>query len=91
AHAEFAQGLARRMKNEIQGDLPAKLAAGHRITTSRPPTPERLAELTALYQKLHAQYSADPALMKGMAGTPDGAAFTVLASVLLNLDEAVVK
>jgi hypothetical protein len=91
AHAEFAQGLARRMKNEIQGDFPAKLAAGHRITTSRPPNPERLAELAALYQKLHAQYSADPSLMAGMAGTPDGAAFTVLASVLLNLDEAVVK
>jgi hypothetical protein len=29
--------------------------------------------------------------MKGMAGTPDGAAFTVVASVLLNLDEALIR
>ncbi|MCU0795481.1 MAG: PSD1 and planctomycete cytochrome C domain-containing protein [Akkermansiaceae bacterium] len=91
AHAEFAQGLARRMKNEFPGDLAAKLAAGHRVTTSRLPNPERLAELTALYQELHSQYTADPKRMAGMAGTPDGAALTVLASVLLNLDEAIVK
>jgi hypothetical protein len=75
AHAEFAEALARRMKEEIPGDIATKLAAGHRITTSRQPRPERLAELLALYQKLE---------------TKDNA-FTVLASVLLNLDDALVK
>jgi hypothetical protein len=75
AHAEFAEALARRMQDEIPGDIAAKLAAGHRITTSRQPRPERLAELLALYQKL---------------GNSENA-FTVLASVLLNLDEALVK
>jgi hypothetical protein len=75
AHAEFAEALARRMKEEIPGDIAAKLAAGHRITTSRHPRPERLAELLVLYQKLETSENA----------------FTVLASVLLNLDDALVK
>jgi hypothetical protein len=75
AHAEFAEALARRIKEEIPGDIAAKLAAGHRITTSRQPSGERLAELVALYQKLETRENA----------------FTVLASVLLNLDDALVK
>jgi hypothetical protein len=91
AFAEFAQGLARRMKNEFPGDLAAKIAAGHRATTSRNPDSERLAKLVELFQELEAQYIAEPDLKTGMAGTPDGAAFTVVASVLLNLDDALTK
>ena len=91
AHAEFAQGLARRMKHEIEGSIQEKIAAGFRITTSRRPSADRLVELVNVYQKLEADYQANPATMKGMANTPDGAAFIVLASILLNLDEAVVK
>jgi hypothetical protein len=91
AHTEFAQGLARRMNDDIRGDLAAKLAAGHRITTSRIPTPERLAELTLLYSKFQADYTAKPDLKQDGASTPADAAMTVLASILLNLDDAVVK
>lgn len=91
AFAEFAQGLARRMKNDLPGDLAAKIAGGHRIATSRLPSAERLASLTELFKELEELYTADPDLKEGMAGTADGAAFTVLASVLLNLDEALVK
>jgi hypothetical protein len=75
AHAEFAQALGRRMEQEIPGDLPAKLAAGHRITTSRWSDDERLAELVTLHRKTENRH--------------DG--YTTLASVLLNLDEALVK
>ena len=91
AHVEFAQALARRMKYETEGPLAEKLATGHRITTSRQPAPERLEKLVALYQEIEAGYTADPATLQGMAGTPDGGAFTILASVLLNLDEALNK
>ncbi len=75
AYIEFAETLGHRMAKEIPGDLATKLATGHRITTSRLPTETRLAELVDLYQKIE-----DPEK-----------AFTVLASVLLNLDEALVK
>ncbi|MFM2221077.1 MAG: hypothetical protein RLZZ553_825 [Verrucomicrobiota bacterium] len=91
AHAEFAQALARRMKNEFAGDLKSKIATGYRATTSRRPSADRLQELENVYQKLEADYRGNPASMQDMAGTPDGAAFTVLASILLNLDESVVK
>jgi len=91
AFHECAQGLARRMKYDSTGDLDARLALGYRIATSRVATPERLAELRDLFQKLEKDYAADPASMKGMAGTPDGAAFTVVAWVLLNLDEALIR
>jgi hypothetical protein len=91
AFHECAQGLARRMKYDAAGDLDARLSLGYRMATSRTITPERLAELRGLFQKLEKDYAADPELMKGMAGTPDGAAFTVVASVLLNLDEALIR
>jgi hypothetical protein len=91
AFTEFAQGLARRMKYDASGDLKERLALGYRLATSKLPTPDRVAELEALYTKLEKTYAADPSLRQGMAGTPDGAAYTVVASVLLNLDEALIR
>ena len=91
AFAEAAQGLARRMKYDIEGTVAEKLATGYRIATARPPTQERLDELVGLYDKLEAQYQSEPKLMAGMAGTPDGAAFTIVAQVILNLDEVLTK
>jgi hypothetical protein len=75
AHVEFAQALGRRMELEIPGDLATKLATGHRIATSRLPDEKRLAGLVALFRKME----------------PRGNAHTTIASVLLNLDEALVK
>ncbi len=91
AFAEAAKGLARRMKYGTAGDVPAKLATGYRITTARDPSPEKLKELVSLYSNLEAQFSSRPELRKGMAGTADGAAFTIVAQILLNLDEVLSK
>jgi hypothetical protein len=63
------------MKVAAPNDLKAAIAHGYRLTTSREITPDRSAELTALYQKI--------------ATSPD--ALTVVASVLLNLDEALTR
>ncbi|MCW1883549.1 PSD1 and planctomycete cytochrome C domain-containing protein [Luteolibacter flavescens] len=91
AFHECSKGLARLMKYGTTGDTDARLSAGYRTATSRAITPDRLAELRTLFLKLEKDYAADPDLMKGMAGTPDGAAYTVVASVLLNLDEALIR
>ncbi|MBK1827958.1 PSD1 and planctomycete cytochrome C domain-containing protein [Haloferula rosea] len=91
AFNECAKGLARVMKYGTEGDIDAKLAAGYRQATSRTITPDRLSELRSLYNRLESEYKADPATMAMMAGTPDGAAFTVVGSVILNLDEALTR
>ncbi|QTN32129.1 DUF1553 domain-containing protein [Akkermansiaceae bacterium] len=91
AFHECSQALARRMKNEAQGSASDRISFAYRAVTSRPITPDRLTELTALYDELEKTYSSDPTLMKGLAGTPDGAAYTVVASVLQNLDEAITR
>lgn len=89
AFHECAQALARRMKFDTDGSLEKKLSLGYRAATSRSITPDRLQELTKLYNTLEQDYKTQPKLLEGLAGTPDGAALTVVASVLLNLDEAV--
>ncbi|QJE94856.1 PSD1 and planctomycete cytochrome C domain-containing protein [Luteolibacter luteus] len=91
AFHECAQGLARRMKYDASGSIDDRLSRGYRIATSRQITPDRLSELKNLFTKLEKDYAAQPELMKGMAGTSDGAAYTVVASVLLNLDEALIR
>ena len=91
AFNECAQGLARRMKHEAPGGVDERLALGFRLATSREVSPDRLEELRTLFSKLEATYADDPSLRQGMASTPDGAAYTVVASVLLNLDEALVR
>ncbi len=89
--AECAQGLARRMKYQTDGCLEDKLKAGYLVAAGHEAAAGRIEELKALYQKMEKHYAANPAELKGLAGTPDGAAFTVVAGVLLNLDEVLTK
>ena len=89
--AEAAAGLARRMKYLVEGTVAERLATGYRIATAREPDPDRLAELVGLFDKLEAEYKSKPELKQGMAGTPDGAAYTIVAQVILNLDEVLTK
>jgi hypothetical protein len=52
-------------------------------------TPERLKQLTALYRKLETGFTQSPDPKAG--ATPQIAALGVVSSVLLNLDEAMVR
>lgn len=91
AFIEAAKGLARRMKYEADGDVASRIEEGYRIATARPPSKEQLGELVGLFDKLESQYASQPELKQGMAGTPDGAAYTIVAQVILNLDEVLSK
>jgi len=91
AFAEFSAGLARRMKYKTEGTPEEKIAFGYRIATSQRPDAGTLALLVETFKDLEKTYKANPKQMVGMAGTPDGAAYTVLASLLLNLDAAITK
>lgn len=89
AFHECAQVLARRMASAPNESVGERISLGYRAATSKRITPDRLAELTKLFAALEKDYQADPKLLKGLAHTPEAAALTVVASVLINLDEAV--
>ncbi len=89
AFDECARALASWMEKLPTATTEGKLASGYRRVTSRTATPERIKQLAALYQKLEADYTKLPDPKAGP--TPQASALLVAASVLLNLDEAMVR
>ena len=72
------------------GQIMAKegLEAGFRRVTARLPNPDEKKRLLALRTSLDKKYKADPAAAKKVGGN---AAWTMVANVLLNMDEAITK
>jgi hypothetical protein len=100
AFFEMAKGLARRMLVEATGDAAARAAYGFRICTSRRPAAAEVDRLVALYRGQLARYAPDPAASRRVsrgfedvaASQPaEFAAWTIVANVLLNLDETLTK
>lgn len=101
AFVEAAQALARRMVGQAT-DNRDRTIYGFRLCVSRPPEPREVDSLLSLYQKEEVRFSRDidaavelaPAVLgkrpKGVV-VPELAAWTVVANVLLNLDETVSK
>jgi hypothetical protein len=101
-YLEAARMLAERMMTE-GGSPPAdRVIHGFRLATSRRPSPEELTLLTDLLEEQRARFAADrPAAAALLAvgehprnnrlETPELAAYAVVASTLLNMDEAVTK
>ncbi|MGL6074965.1 MAG: PSD1 and planctomycete cytochrome C domain-containing protein [Fimbriiglobus sp.] len=91
-YVEAAVALA-RLGLKANGDDTAKLNALFRQATSRLPTDAEANRLLALLKKAQAKYSADPALTKAFLpdATPDLAAWSLVGSVVLNLDEMLMK
>jgi hypothetical protein len=98
---ECANGLARRMLTEANGDAKARAAHGFRLCVSRKPSDAELQALVALYEETREKYERDPGAAERLAlvlrpakATLDPAelaAWTVIANVLLNLDETINK
>ncbi|HEX6985732.1 MAG TPA: DUF1553 domain-containing protein, partial [Planctomycetaceae bacterium] len=100
-YVEAAQGLARRIAAS-SGSPAEKAAYGLRCCVARPATELETAALVRLYDDAKAEYAADPGAAMKMATDPLGplpegadaaehAAWTVVANVLLNLDETLAK
>ncbi len=79
-----------------------RLITGFRAVTSRYPNEEELTELTAIFDSLSKSYSADPQAVLALLEVGESsrnesldpaelAAWTVLSSLLLNLDEAITR
>jgi hypothetical protein len=102
AFVEAAQGLARSIIADGGDSLQSRLTYGFRRCLARPPQRQEMERLTQLYDDLLAGYRRDEQAAEQMAIRPLGphnlavdhaelAAWTVIANVLLNLDELLAK
>ena len=89
--AECAAALGRRMKNEQPGTLDEKLAHGYLLATGTEADAARVGDLRSLFQSVQQDYWAHPDDLTDAMPTPDDAAFTMVATALLNLDEVIMK
>ena len=88
--AECARALGQRIR-QAEGALDDKLRHGYLLATCREPDDARLGELRSLFERMQSVYWARPAEAAELGLEPDDAAFTMVATVLLNLDEVVMK
>ncbi len=101
-YVEAAQALARRMMAAGGSSPPERLTYGFRSCLARPPAEAERARLLALYEQTRERLAKTPADAAKLATDPLGpapagadvtelAAWTVVANVLLNLDETLMK
>jgi hypothetical protein len=101
-YVEAAQALARRAMEKGGKSSEGRAAFAFRACLVRPPTEAEVTRLVKLFDDARAKFAADAAkaarfatdplgpLPKGTAAA-DAAAWTVVASVILNLDEMLMK
>ncbi|GIW91425.1 MAG: hypothetical protein KatS3mg109_1857 [Pirellulaceae bacterium] len=100
-YVEAAQALARRLLREASS-TEERVVRGFRICLGRRPSAEEQQRLVALYQSACEQLAQKPQQAVQLAGTPgnetapppdpvEAAAWTVVANVMLNLDEFLMK
>jgi hypothetical protein len=101
-YVEAARKLAERLLTEAADDPDARIALAFRLCTARPPSGAERALLRELFQQQIAAYRDDPdaALKLLRVGesprnesldVSELAAWTMVASTILNLDETVTK
>lgn len=84
-YMEAAKALASRMRGE---SLDERLKLGFKLCTARLPSASEVRRLRDLYGGLQIKYRNDPEAAKKLG---DDAAMTVVANVLLNLDETITR
>jgi hypothetical protein len=99
---EAAQALARRIVTEGGNDTESRLQFAYRLCLARPADANDVTALCAVFEKALALYRSDAALATSMATDPIGAApkdadvpslaaWTVVANVVMNLDEFLMR
>jgi len=97
---EAARVLAQRVMNEADAKPQDRLTLAFRLVTSRPPSEEEMKILLTGWQAHLEQYRSDPKSAEKLISSGDApldkslnpielAAYTTMASLILNLDEAV--
>jgi hypothetical protein len=93
AFFEAAQALARRIAEQGGTDARSRAIYGFRLCTSRRPSAAELDQILTGFESEHAFFSQHPQDAAKLAGDGDAemAAWTMVANVLLNLDETLSK
>jgi hypothetical protein len=101
AFVQAAAALARRILTEVKGDEKDRAAHGFRLCLARTPRPAELEVLLELYRENREKYRKNVAAAKLLAAADlppapaldpaELAAWTVVANVLLNLDETITR
>jgi hypothetical protein len=86
---EAGIALGRRMIAEGGGTSDGRLALGFRLVTGRTPTAAEADLLTRALDRHLARYTKDPAAAQSLAGSAEQAAYAMVGSTLLNLDESI--
>jgi hypothetical protein len=94
-----ARALAKRLQSEGGETLADRIAFGFRLTVARPPSPGELSKVSEFYARQLKAYEDDNASANQAIGAKPGtvpdapqlAALTMVANVLLNMDEALTK
>src|SRR5262249_5830351 len=101
-YVEAAQALARRIAREGGASTEERARFGLRLVLCRPPTPEQVKRIAELFTTERDHYRKDAKAATALATEPlgplpsgldpaEGAAWTVVANVLLNLDGVLTK
>ncbi|MDB5357916.1 MAG: Protein of unknown function (DUF1553)/Protein of unknown function (DUF1549)/Planctomycete [Phycisphaerales bacterium] len=101
-YVEASRKLAERMMTEAGADPDAKIAFAFRLATARGPRAQEMAVLRKIYQQQLAVYQKDAEAAKKLLGVGESprneklnqaelAAWSTVASVVLNLDETITK
>ena len=97
---ECAAALARRMMLEARNNERDRAIHGFRLCVSRAPSHPEISQLVTLYRESLEKYKKDPAAAGSLANVyevpknldrAELAAWTVVANVLLNLDETITR
>ncbi len=101
-YVEASRKLAERILLEGGATTAERITFAFRLATARKPTPRELTVLRCVFEQQHARFAADPAAATKLLSVGESprneqlpahelAAWAAVASVILNLDEAVTK
>ncbi|MDX2151955.1 MAG: PSD1 and planctomycete cytochrome C domain-containing protein [Bryobacteraceae bacterium] len=88
---EAAQAMAARVLKEAGSRSRDRAVYAFRLVTGRQPNPNELDRLLSALHRELAYFKERPAEAAKIASEPETAAWTMIANVLLNLDEALTK
>jgi len=99
---EAARCLAERMWTPVNGSADQAISAGYRLVVGRDPAPTELQIMVTTYRKFLSHFREQPAEAKLLLAVgetqrdqtiplAEHAAMTMIANILLNLDETISK